>query len=119
MGRTRIATFCIFRSAERASPCRAFISICAKTAPSSKMKRACHCPTVQPPNTKRAVTAAEIGRDRLPEGGLQSVTVDVRDENGDNLLSVTVSLTVTQSTQQAGGKGRSRSGDTEEGAGPP
>src|SRR5215208_1249561 len=29
-----------------------------------------------------AVTAAEIGRDRLPEGGLQSVTIDVRDENG-------------------------------------
>ena len=65
-----------------------------------------------------AVTAAEIGRDRLPEGGLQSVTMDVRDEKGDNLLSVTVSLTVTQSTQQGGGKGRSRSGDTEEGAGP-
>ena len=65
-----------------------------------------------------AVTAAEIGRDRLPEGGLQSVTIDVRDENGDNLLSVTVSLTVTQSTQQAGGKGRSRSGDTEEGTEP-
>src|SRR5215210_9102847 len=65
-----------------------------------------------------AVTAAEIGRDRLPEGALQSVTIDVRDENGDNLLSVTVSLTVAQPAQQSGHKGRSRSHDMGRRAGP-
>jgi len=65
-----------------------------------------------------AETAAEIGRDRLPEGALPSVTVDVRDENGDSLLSVTVSLTVTQPAQQSGDKGRSRSHDMGQRAGP-
>ena len=64
----------------------------------------------------KAVT--EIGYDRLPEGGLSSVTIDVRDENGDHILSATVSLEVKHVTKQ-GPKGRSKSGDTGEDAGPP
>jgi hypothetical protein len=66
-----------------------------------------------------AESAAEIGRDRLPQGAIQCVSIDVRNENGDNLLSVTVSLTIEQASPSSSRKRRSRSGDTGQGAGPP
>jgi hypothetical protein len=41
-----------------------------------------------------AAAAAEIGRDRLPKGDARKVTVDVRDEHGQRVLNVTVSMEV-------------------------
>jgi len=38
--------------------------------------------------------AAEIGRDRLPKGDAHEITVEVRDEHGERVLTVTVSMTV-------------------------
>ncbi len=37
---------------------------------------------------------AEIGRDQLPKGRCREVTVEVRDEHGERVLTVTVSMTV-------------------------
>ena len=76
-------------------------------------------PDIDAAQREAAETAAEIGRDRLPKGGLRFVTIDVRDENGDNLLSVTATLEVKRSSQLSNHNGRSRSGDTGQGAGPP
>jgi hypothetical protein len=41
-----------------------------------------------------AAKAAEIGRDKLPQGDARDVTVDVRDGHGQRLMSVTVTLSV-------------------------
>ena len=37
---------------------------------------------------------AEIGRDQLPKRRCREVTVEVRDEHGERVLTVTVSMTV-------------------------
>jgi hypothetical protein len=64
--------------------------------------------------------AAEIALDRFSEGTLRSVTVDVRDRNGDHMLSATVSLNVTSGVAHPrAGKERSRSDDEGQGAGSP
>jgi len=39
-----------------------------------------------------AEAAAEIGRDKLPKGGPRDVTVEVRNEHGQLVLTVTVSM---------------------------
>jgi len=75
-------------------------------------------PNINAAQREAAETAAEIGRDRLPKGGVQFVTIDVRDENGDNLLSVTATLEVKRSSQQDNREGQSRSGDAGHGAEP-
>lgn len=36
-----------------------------------------------------AIAAAEIGRDRLPKGDSREVTVEVRNEHGERVLTVT------------------------------
>jgi hypothetical protein len=41
-----------------------------------------------------AESAAEIGRDRLPQGGSREVTVEVRNEHGQRVLTVTVSMEI-------------------------
>jgi hypothetical protein len=41
-----------------------------------------------------ARAAAEIGRDDLPKGKARDVTVEVRDEHGRQVLTVTVAMTV-------------------------
>jgi hypothetical protein len=41
-----------------------------------------------------AEAAAEIGRDRLPQGDAQDVTVEVWDEHRQRVLTVTVSLEI-------------------------
>jgi hypothetical protein len=41
-----------------------------------------------------ATTAAEIGRDRLPKGDARDVTVEVRNEHRQRVLTVTVSMQV-------------------------
>jgi hypothetical protein len=41
-----------------------------------------------------AAAAAEIGQDRLPKGDARKVTVEVRDEHGQRVLNVTVSMEV-------------------------
>jgi hypothetical protein len=41
-----------------------------------------------------ATTAAEIGRDRLPKGDARKVTVEVRNEHRQRVLTVTVSMEV-------------------------
>ena len=38
--------------------------------------------------------AAEIGRDRLPKGDTRDVTVEVRNEHGQRVLTVTVSMEI-------------------------
>jgi len=70
---------------------------------------------------KEAVkSVAEIGHAVLPETGLRSVSIDVRDRNGDHVLSATLTLDVTHAGDHSqDGKGRGRSGDEEQGAGPP
>ncbi len=39
-------------------------------------------------------TAAEIGRDRLPKGDVREVTIEVRNEHGQRVLTVKVSMDV-------------------------
>ena len=39
-----------------------------------------------------AEVAAEIGRDKLPRGGPRDVTVEVRNEHGQRVLTATVSM---------------------------
>jgi len=63
--------------------------------------------------------ASEIAQHRLLDGDLHSLSIDVRDHNGDDQLSVTLSLDVKRSSQRRRGRGRTRSGDTGQGAGPP
>ncbi len=41
-----------------------------------------------------ARTAAEIGRDRLPKGDAREVTVEIRNEHRQRVLTVTVSMEV-------------------------
>jgi hypothetical protein len=45
-----------------------------------------------------AETAASITRDKLPKGGSREVSVEVRDETGQSLLTVTVAMR-TERTQ--------------------
>jgi hypothetical protein len=47
-----------------------------------------------PPKTEAACAAAEIGRDRLPEGDTRDVTVEVRNEHGQRVLTVTVCMEI-------------------------
>jgi uncharacterized protein DUF6894 len=39
-----------------------------------------------------AETAAQIGRDKLPKGGNRNVTIEVRNEHGQRVLTVVVSM---------------------------
>jgi hypothetical protein len=41
-----------------------------------------------------AITAAEIGRDRLPKGGAREVTVELKNEHRQRVLTVTVSMEI-------------------------
>ncbi|SCY66622.1 DUF6894 family protein [Microvirga guangxiensis] len=41
-----------------------------------------------------ACTAAEIGRDRLPTGDAREITVEVRNEHRQRVLTITVSMQV-------------------------
>ncbi len=41
---------------------------------------------------KAAEAAAQIGRDHLPKGGDREVTIEVRDEHSQRVLTVTVSM---------------------------
>jgi len=41
-----------------------------------------------------AIAAAEIGRDRLPQGDTREITIEVRNEHGQRVLTVTVSIEV-------------------------
>jgi hypothetical protein len=61
-------------------------------------------------------TATEIADDRQDLG---SLTIEVRDRNGDNLLSVAMSVEVKRASLRSEDKGQSRSGDNGAGAGPP
>ena len=69
--------------------------------------------------TEAVKTAVEMARDRLPGSKLSSITIDVRDRNGDHVLTATATLEVKRASRPTRGKGRSRSGDTGEGTGPP
>jgi hypothetical protein len=46
-----------------------------------------------------ATAAAEMGRDRLPKGDAREVTIEVKDENGFLLLTVTVAMTVRETAR--------------------
>jgi hypothetical protein len=41
-----------------------------------------------------ASTAAEIGRDRLPKGDARDITVEVRNEHGQRVLTVVVTMEI-------------------------
>ncbi len=41
-----------------------------------------------------AETAAQIGRDKLPKGGTRNITIEVRNEHGQRVLTVAVSMRV-------------------------
>lgn len=45
-----------------------------------------------------ARAAAEIGRDQLPKGGARDITVEVRDEQGQQVVTVRVSMEVHRKT---------------------
>lgn len=51
-----------------------------------------------------ACAAAEIGRDCLPKGDGHEVSVEVKNEHGQRMLTVTVSMAVDR-TEQAPGPG--------------
>jgi hypothetical protein len=50
--------------------------------------------TLDAAEQEATLTAAEIGRDWLPTGGSRTVRIEVRDEQGNRLLTVKVSLEV-------------------------
>lgn len=47
-----------------------------------------------------ACTAAEIGRDRLPSSEIREITVEVRNEHRQRVLTVTVSMEVERVTPE-------------------
>jgi hypothetical protein len=49
-------------------------------------------PSLDAAEREAAESAAEIGRDRLPKGGARSVTVEVRNEHHQRLVTATVIL---------------------------
>ncbi|HEX8663995.1 MAG TPA: hypothetical protein VF744_08205 [Beijerinckiaceae bacterium] len=51
-------------------------------------------PDVETAEREAATTAAEIGRDLLPKGVARSVTVEVRNEHGQRIITATVTLAV-------------------------
>jgi len=66
---------------------------------------------------ERGIT--EMALHKLSDSGLRHMTIDVRRDNGDAVLSVTLTLNVTRSSQRTSKKRRDKSGDTGQGAGPP
>jgi hypothetical protein len=51
-------------------------------------------PDLDTAEREAAQTAAEIGRDLLPKGGARSVTVEVRNQHGQRVITATVTLAV-------------------------
>jgi hypothetical protein len=51
-------------------------------------------PDVDAAEREAADAAASIGRDRLPNGHARSVTVEVRNEHGQRIITATVTLAV-------------------------
>jgi hypothetical protein len=51
-------------------------------------------PDVAAAEYEAAIAAAEMGRDRLPQGDLRTIVVEVRNEHGQRVATATVSLTV-------------------------
>jgi hypothetical protein len=49
-------------------------------------------PDIDTAEREAAITAAEIGRDLLPKGAARSVTVEVRNEHGQRVVTATVTL---------------------------
>ena len=43
-----------------------------------------------------ACIAAQIGRERLPASDARKITIEVRDEHGHRVVTVTVSMTITR-----------------------
>lgn len=52
------------------------------------------CASLDAAERMAAETAAEIGRELLPRGDVREVTVEVRNEHGQPVLTVTVSMHV-------------------------
>ena len=51
-------------------------------------------PDLDPAEREAAITAAEMGRDRLPKGDTGDITVEVRNEHGQRVLTVRVSMEI-------------------------
>ena len=51
-------------------------------------------PSLDAAEREAAETAAEMGRDRLPSGDSRDVTVEVRNEHGQRVLTVRVSMEI-------------------------
>jgi len=51
-------------------------------------------PNLDAAEREAAEAAAEIGRDRLPSGDTRDVTVEVRNEHGQRVLTVRVSIEI-------------------------
>ncbi|WP_425265693.1 DUF6894 family protein [Terrihabitans rhizophilus] len=49
-----------------------------------------------------AVAAAEIGRERLPQGELRTIVVEVRNHHGQRVLTATAALTVERVVPEPG-----------------
>jgi hypothetical protein len=52
------------------------------------------CPDIDAAEKEAAETAASIGRDLLPKGAARSVTVEVRNEHGQRVVTAVVTLAV-------------------------
>jgi hypothetical protein len=52
------------------------------------------CPGLDAAEREAAEAAAEIGRDLLPDGRARAVSIEVRNEHGQRVLTVTVSLDI-------------------------
>ncbi|MEZ0171664.1 hypothetical protein [Microvirga sp. TS319] len=52
--------------------------------------------TLDAAEREAACTAAEIGRDRLPKGDAREVTVEIRNEHRQRVLTVTVSMEINR-----------------------
>jgi hypothetical protein len=57
-------------------------------------KEGSDCPGLNAAEREAVETAAEIGRDLLPDGKARAVSIDVRNEQGQRVLTVTVSLQI-------------------------
>lgn len=51
-------------------------------------------PDLDTAEREAAITAAEIGRDLLPKGVARSITVEVRNQHGQRVITATVTLAV-------------------------
>ena len=76
----------------RREPCRALISMSARARGSPPDEDGLEFPDLDAAEREAAEATASIGRDLLPKGDAREVTIEVRNEHRQRVLTITVSM---------------------------